>query len=244
MNATAAPRRPSDGLYIQSGPIILRSMHSSGSIFDNSYLLLIAATPFIIAGQVYLLVRKMSEPENMIHSLPGGLSADKQQILSNYQDWLNTNDLQHLTSFQFGSIQVATFQQRNAQRFFSFYFHQKMTFSIETYFDDTNFTCLDTGTSGSTSMFPQRPNQYQQSFPNVPPDEVWRRHLEAEAYLMNKFGLKWKALTMPYEQVLLNAIRLRMQFVRSIPFYPFRALYWYAVMRSRMANRSIQQQYP
>jgi hypothetical protein len=93
-------------------------------------------------------------------------------------------------------------------------------------------------------MFPQRPNQYQQSFPNVSPDEAWRRHLEAEVYLVNKFGLKWKALTMPYEQVLLNAIRLRMQFIRSIPFYPFRALYWYAVMRSRMANRSIQQQYP
>ena len=79
-------------------------MHSAGSIFDNSYLLLIAAMPFIIAGQVYLLVRKMSEPENMMQSLPGGLSADKQQILSNYQDWLNANDLQHLTSFQFGSI--------------------------------------------------------------------------------------------------------------------------------------------
>jgi hypothetical protein len=43
---------------------------------------------------------------------------------------------------------------------------------------------------------------------------------------------------------LLNAIRLRMQFVRSIPFYPFRALCWYAVMRGRMANRPIQQRYP
>ena len=125
MNVTAVPRRPADELYIHSGPIILRSMHSSGSIFDNSSLLLIAAMPFIIAGQVYLLVRKMSEPENMMHSLPGGLSADKQQILSNYQDWLNANDLQHLTSFQFGSIQVATFRQRDAQRFFSFYFHKK-----------------------------------------------------------------------------------------------------------------------
>jgi hypothetical protein len=49
---------------------------------------------------------------------------------------------------------------------------------------------------------------------------------------------------MPYEQLLLYNIRLNMQYVRSIPFYPFRALYWYAVMRGRMANRSIQQQYP
>jgi hypothetical protein len=219
-------------------------MHFSEFISNNFYLVILAAMPFVIAGQVYFLVQRMSEPENMMHSLPGGLSADQQQKLSMYQDWLNANDLQHLISFQFGSIRVATYQQKNAQRFFSFYFHKTMTVSIETYFDDTNYTCLDTSTSGSVGMFPQRPDQYQQSFPNASADEAWRRHLEAETYLMEKFGLKWKALTMPYQQVLLQAMRQRMQFIRSIPFYPFRALYWYAVMRSRMANRSIQQQFP
>ena len=91
---------------------------------------------------------------------------------------------------------MATFQQKNYPRYFSFYFHQRTTYSIETYFDDDECTCLDTATSGSIGMFPQRPRQYQQSFPNVTPDEAWRRHLEGEAYLLQRLSIQWKALTM------------------------------------------------
>jgi hypothetical protein len=217
-------------------------MYAFQFISDNLYWLILVVLPFLIAGQVYFLARKMSEPEKML--IPSGLDVDKQQILSGYQAWLSANNFYPVASFQFSRIQVATFQQKDSQRFFSFTFHQRLTFSIETYFDDTDCTCLDTGTSGSTGMFPQRPHQYEQSFPNASADEAWRRHLEAEPYLIKKFGIQWKPLTVPYEQILLKAMRLRMQYVRSIPFYPFLALYWYFVSRSRMANRSIQQQYP
>lgn len=217
-------------------------MHAFQFISDNFYWLVLAAAPFIIAGQVYFLIHKMSEPEKML--VPGGLDVDKQRALSGYQAWLSANNFYPVASFQFSRIQVATYQQKDAQRFLSFMFHQRLTFSIETYFEDDDCTCLDTGTSGSIGMFPRRPNQYQQSFPNISPDEAWQHHLEAEAYLMRKFNIQWKSLRMPYEQILFKATRLQMQFVRSIPFYPFLALYWYFVSRRRMANRSIQQQYP
>jgi hypothetical protein len=93
-------------------------------------------------------------------------------------------------------------------------------------------------------MFPRRPCQYQQGFPGITAEEAWRRHLEAETYLLQRFGVRRKSLAMPYEQILLKAMRLRMAFVRSIPFYPIRALYWFAVVRARMAGKSIQQQFP
>ena len=93
-------------------------------------------------------------------------------------------------------------------------------------------------------MLPQRPRQYQQSFPNVAVDEAWRRHLDAEVYVMQRFGVRLQPLRMSYEQMLLKALRMRMEFVRSIPLYPFRALFWYFIKRGRMANRSIQQQFP
>jgi hypothetical protein len=217
-------------------------MHFVQFISNNLIWLMPVALPFVIAAQVYFLARKMSEPEKML--VPCGLGADKQQILTGYQEWLSANNFYPVASFQFSRIQVATFRQKDSQRFFSFTFHQRLTFSIETYFDDDDCTCLDTGTSGSTGMFPRRPHQYQQSFPNVTPDEAWRRHLEAENYLASRFGIQLKPLSMPYEQILLKAMRLRMQFVRSIPFYPFCALYWFFVTRNRMANRSIQQQFP
>ena len=45
----------------------------------NFYLVILAAAPFLIAGQVYYLVRKMSEPEKMYLGASGGLAVDKQQ---------------------------------------------------------------------------------------------------------------------------------------------------------------------
>lgn len=217
-------------------------MHPAQFFSDHFYLVMIAAAPFVIAGQVYLLVRKMSEPENMFQSLPGGLDPSKQRILAGHQSWLDANSFYPVATFQFGIIQVAAFRQKDTQRFFFFNFHKRLTFCASTYFTDD--IGLETSTSGDTGMFPRRPDKYAQSFPNMTPDEALRRHLEAEAYLVQKFKIVEKSLSMPYEQLLLHNIRLDMQYIRSIPLYPFRALYWYAVERKRMANRSIQQQYP
>lgn len=219
-------------------------MDFSQFIANNSYLALLAAVPLVIAGQTWWQVRRMSEPKNMFELLPRSWDSGTEQMLSPYQGWLAANDFIHVATFRFGAVLSVTYQQRNTQRFFSFYFHQRRTFSVETVFDDDACCCLETSTSGSVGMFPQRPHQYQQSFPNAAPEEAWKRHLEAEAYLMERFGLKFRPLTMPFEQMVLKDLRLRMNFVRSIPFYPFLALYWFAVSRFRMRNRSIQQQFP
>jgi hypothetical protein len=210
---------------------------------QNPFLWFLLATPLFIVVQVYFLVRKMSEPENMFERLLG-YTPEQEQMLAPYQDWLRENSFQYLVAFKFGAIKCVVYRQTDSPRFFSLYFHKRMTFTAETYFDDVNCGCLDTGTSGSTGMFPQRPHQYQQSFPGASPQVAWQRHLEGETYVTGRFGIKCQSLNLPYEQILLKAIRLRMQFVRSIPLYPFRALYWFAIMRGKMANRSIQQQFP
>lgn len=231
-------------LYKNTGVLILTVMSTLHFLLDNFYLVIIAACPFFIMGNIYLLVRKMSEPEKMLLLLPGPLTPRKVAGLGPFQGWLQMNNFRQISSYRFGSIETVTFKQEGAQRFFSVYFHNRITFSLETYFDDVDCTCLDTSMSGSSGMFPTRPNQYQQSFPGATLDDLCLRHLEAEEYLIKKFNLRWKPLTLPYEEILLKAIRLRMQFVRSIPLYPIRALYWYAITRKKVANRSIQQQFP
>lgn len=210
---------------------------------DNSYIFIFAAMPFLIAGQVYLLVRRMSNPEKMLQKLTGPLGPRKESALLQFKDWLQANHFHQIDTHRFGAIETITFQQEETQRFFSIYFHTRVTFGIETYFDDQNCTCLDTSMSGSAGMFPTRPHQYQQSFPNASLEDAWQRHLKAEEVLIQKFNLRRVPLTLPYDQLLMKAIRLRMQHVRSIPFYPFRALYWYAISRKSVANRSIEQQF-
>ncbi len=209
---------------------------------DYTPLLFLAAIPLVVAVQVYFLVLKMSEPEKMMRPLAEGLTPNEQQVLADHREWLAYCKFEYLTSFQFSSIRVAVFQQQGAQRFLSFYFHQKLSYCFETYFDD--LTCLDTGTSGSTGMFPARPGNYKQSFPNVRADEAWQRHLEAEDYLRTKFGFQFRPLSQPYEQTLLHVMRLHMRHVRSLFLWPFRALYWYAFKRGKMANKPIQELYP
>jgi hypothetical protein len=208
---------------------------------DYTPWLWIAAAPTVLVGQIYLLGRKMSEPEKMIRPIIGSLNSSQEETLLRYRDWLTSVELEYLTSFQFGSILIVVYQQRNTPRFFSFMFHQKVSFQIESYLED--LTILDTGTSGSGGLFP-RPGAFLQSFPNISPQEAWQRHLEGEAYLSRKFGYVWVPLKKPYEQMLPEAMRLRMKFNRSQLFWPFRVLYRYFVTRHFIKNKTIAQQFP
>lgn len=210
---------------------------------SNPYIYFFLAIPFVIAVQVWFLVRKMSHPEKMLEPL-NAITPQEEQVLLTHQNWLQQTNLDYLCLFKFGAIRTVIYRQRGTQRFFSFYFHQNRTsFCVDTCFDDNECVCLTTGTSGSIGMFPVRPGLYQQSFPNVPPETAWQKHLDAEQYLIGRFGIKMQPLSMSYDQLMLKGIVLRMQHVRSIPLYPFLALYWFFVTRSKMANRSVQDQY-
>src|SRR5437870_4685174 len=124
---------------------------------DYPLLILIVVVPVFLIGQIYFLGRKMSEPEKMIRPLPNGLTPFQHQTLVQYKDWLASVGLEYRNAFQFGSITVVVFQQGNKPRFFSFFFHQKLTFNAESYLED--LTVLDTGTSENRGLFP-RPGAY------------------------------------------------------------------------------------
>ena len=204
-------------------------------------LLWLGAVPLVLVAQIYMLGRRMSAPEKMLRPIPAGLTPQQQEIFSHYKDWLASIDLQFRATFQFGSIQVAVFQQQDQPRFLSFMFHQRLTFSAESYMQD--LTILDTSSSGSIGLFP-RPGAYAQSFPGISPQELWQRHLEGESQLTRKFGFQWVPINRPYEELLADAMRVRMKFSRSQSFWPVRVLYRFFVTRHRIVNQTIAQQFP
>ena len=201
----------------------------------------LGGTAALLVGQIYLLGRKMSDPEKMMRPIEGGLNDRQQGIILGYRDWLASMNLEFLTTFRFGAIQVAVFQERGQPQYFSFMFHQRITFSAESYLED--LTILDTSNSGSIGLFP-RPGAYAQSFPKISAQETWQRHLEGEAQLTRKFGFCWVPINRPYEDLLADAMRVRMKYNRSQSFWPVRVLYRYFVTRHRIANRTIAQQFP
>jgi hypothetical protein len=211
--------------------------------WDSGIMPLIAAGAALLAvlwSNIYFLGRKMSEPEKMLRPIPGGLTPFEQQTLARYRDWLASRNLEYRTSFQFGGIRVAVFQQGDAPRFFNFFFHQKLAYAAESYLE--NLDVLDTTSSGDLGLFP-RPGAYLQGFPNMPPEVIWQRHLEGEAHLTAKFGYKWRPLHRSYEEILVQAMRIRMKYNRAQPFWPLRVLFRYATRR-RLVNRTIAQQFP
>lgn len=207
----------------------------------NSALIWVGVVLTILLGQIYLLGLRMSRPEKMLQPIPGGLSKREQEAISPYAGWLESVGLQFRMCFKFGALHAAVFQQGEQPRFFSFLFHQKLTFSAESYLAD--LTILDTSNSGNIGLFP-RPGAYAQSYPNIPAQEVWKRHLAGEAYLSEKFGFRWTPIDRRYDDLVIAALRIRMKHNRSQILWPARVLYRYFVTRHLIANRSIAQQFP
>jgi hypothetical protein len=192
----------------------------------------------VLVGQIYFLGRRMSEPEKMIR--PNGLNPQRQAEIDHYNEWLTSVQLERRATFQFGSILVVVFQQKNQPRYFSFMFHKRLSWCVESYLED--LTILDTTNSGSPDLFP-RPGGYKQNFPGISVQEIWRHHLEGEAHLSKKFGYEWTPINRPYEELLAAAMPIRMNHNRSQSFWPFRVLYRYFVTGRRNYNRSIRQQF-
>ncbi len=206
-------------------------------------LTLVLVLPLFLIFSIYMLVVKASNPESMFRALdPAALSAERQQAVSQHSQWLAGQDFHYLTAFQFGSIQVVVFQQTNAPRYFSLNFAKTLSYDLVTMFADT--VSLTTGSSDAIGALPCQPGAYKQGFPGVSADAALQRHADAENYLLQKFGIQWQQLTKPYEQLVLDGIRNQMAYVRSQFLWPVRALGWHFVKRKKMANVSIQQQFP
>jgi hypothetical protein len=207
---------------------------------DYTPYLYLGAIPAVLIGQIYFLGVRMSNPEKMIKPRPGGLGDSEKAFIASYDPWLAAERLQFRTAFRFGAINVAVYQQENQPRYFSFLFHQRVTFSAESYLED--LTILDTSNSGSLGLFP-RPGAYAQSFPGISAEELWKRHLEGESHLTMRFGYHFEPLGRSYEDLVIPAMRLRLQYNRTQFLWPVRVLYRFFVTRYTIRHKTIAQQF-
>jgi len=210
--------------------------------FLTPALIFVAVFVVVLLAQIYMQLKKMSRPERMIVPINRPLTLDRERYIAEQLQRVASEQFERAAVFQFGAVEAIVFRQKGTQLFLNFYFHQKISATVESRFNDTTF--LETSSSGSVGLFPARPGAYRQSFPDVPVEVVWQRHLEGEAWLMQKFGIGWTPLTGSYEQTLVNSLRLSINHVRSIPLYPFVVFYRYFVTRHLFNHKTIQQQFP
>jgi hypothetical protein len=219
------------------------------------YLVVLAIGLSLVVLNIYNLGRKMSEPENLISDL-ATISTDQEQLIHQHSAWLSSVGLQRITQFRFGAgsvrSDVVVFHQEGRPRYITFTMTvaerarltpalKRLHISIETARDD--FKCLDTTSSRDSGLFPC-PGMYAQDFPKLELADLWKRHLEGEAYLAKRFQLTWPPVTKPYIERISESMRLRMSYNRKQILWPFRVLFRFFITRHLNANRTVAQRYP
>jgi hypothetical protein len=101
---------------------------------------------------------------------------------------------------------------------------------------------LDT-TGSDQDMLPAPPGHYKQGFTKTPVDELYRRHMEAEEYLMRVGQVQYQPDLLGLEEAVSRDAKLQSAYIRSLPLWPFRAVYWYYIGKRKKANKSIEEQH-
>lgn len=117
----------------------------------------------------------------------------------------------------------------------------KRVFDLVTVFE--NDRGLTTSNTKDGQLLPPAPGNYKQTFSTDDLDDLYQRHQQAVEYLVNTGGAGLGACDKPAEQVLLDSIRETTQYIRSLPLWPIRGIYWYLVRQKLRHNLSIQQQH-
>jgi hypothetical protein len=69
---------------------------------------------------------------------------------------------------------------------------------------------------------------------------MWEKHGEAERFLFEE-GAILSTDNRPFAEVFVEAMHRQSDHVQSIPFWPLRGLYWYAVRRGQLSNKTVRQ---
>lgn len=117
----------------------------------------------------------------------------------------------------------------------------KTSYDLMTEFaDEVSITTCNTKDGSS---MPLVPGAYMQSFSPIDFDGRWQKHIEAENYLMDYGGARLEMNDTPFEQAFIDAIRRQTDYIRTLPLWPVRGMYWFFIRKHLLHNKSLQTQH-
>ncbi|MGF1578801.1 MAG: hypothetical protein ACFCD0_05515 [Gemmataceae bacterium] len=112
-------------------------------------------------------------------------------------------------------------------------------FEFASYYEDG--TEVNTSDHGDSLMLPPAPGVYNEAFPKATLDELHWRHFESRAFLEEVFELP-HARSQTMLTSLEESTYSHASYVKTIPFWWLRSLYWYFIRRPALKNKSIAAQ--
>jgi len=105
--------------------------------------------------------------------------------------------------------------------------------------DDASLTTTRTR---SAFIFPRIFGEFLQSFPNASIEQLWDSHVRGEQFLVLERAIPVRACRVPYTERLRRSMTRQLSYVRSLPLWPLRGVYWFLVKRFLMHNRPVWRQ--
>ncbi len=203
-------------------------------------LILLVVLVFTVPASIFFSVRRMAKSP-AVTPVPGsnimvGLPADVESFLS-------SQNFRFFGAFRFHSITLGVWTQPGSlplHRVGLMRGPAGVVCEFITDFSDDN--SLTTSRSRSAFMFPRRWGEFLQSFPRSTLDQLWNQHLQGVEFLTSREGIPVRECRGSYEERMRRAMSEQLAYIRSLPFWPVRGLYWFFVKRFLMQNKPIWEQ--
>ena len=221
---------------------------------DNETLLWIAglllAIPvglvLLISAILYGMMIKLSDPQSVIRRLPNIATHPRlRQAVDRHRAWADEHGLDWVEAYDCGQIAMGLWKHLSEPIFFCVYVGptDKLLYDIVTVLDAKHHIGVTTHNSPDGMMLPAAPGSYRQSFPDLPLEELWERHLAAEVFLSQELRIQPRPLQQHPYDLLCDSMRRQVNHVRRIPLWPLRGAYWYFIARHRRVNQSVEEQF-
>jgi len=199
---------------------------------------------FGIAVAVYGSVLGMSDPDRVLKPATRELYSREFELAKEHHTWASDQGFAIVGGFVFqgaAKIFVAAWQLNRVPTFFCLYrAAQNTNYDFVTVFPDGR--SLTTASTKDAALLPRPTGAYLQAFPGRSASELWRLHEEALSFLSSAKGLVPEPTEKPFREILVDALAQQIAYVRSLPLWPFRGMFWYFVRREVLVNRSVAQQ--
>lgn len=210
-----------------------------------------AVALFVVAN---LLVAKslgqMATPERYLTAHPGGhagMAADP-----NYAwiaEWADAHDFRPEVVADFNApaagatIRIMVWKNEYRKTFLAAYYGGPFKYQ-EFLTMLSGDGMLTTSGSRDSHVVPTPPGSYVQTFHRADLATLFHRHEAALVYLHEHFGLTPIASWKSTPELIVETVRRQIAYVKTLPLWQMRGLYWNFIRKYRLGNRTIAQLYP
>ena len=207
-------------------------------------LAVLLGVPGMISLMLYLQIRALTRPSLRLEPADPERDGPAIAAAQKLDAWMQAEGFELADCCVLNAMQrafIAAWQHTDRMRYACIYqIGPQQAYDIVTLF--ASDMALTTGSAVDGLLLPMPPGEYGQAFPKTSLEELWSRHTQSEAYLVQNGAVVLPAGDRPFADVFLPALRRHAAYVRSLPLWPLRGTYWFFVRRNRLKNLSVEQQ--